>query len=243
MFVISNRPRKNILVNCDHGSMIINRFDSNFEEKGHGQWLLDHGHVSSLEAAATLKNLKIQDPVIFDIGANIGTYATILAKSLPSSAIYCFEPQRMIFQMLCGNFAINDYDNCYAYNLALGEQSTIVEITEPDYYAKNDFGTFSLINDRIADKSGRTYRVEVLTVDEFVAKFLIPRIDFIKIDAEGMDLMVLKGARQTLAKFSPGLLVEHTDLRQNYLNEIVDYLGETNYNFEVIHNNLLAIPK
>jgi len=242
MFVLSNTVKKNILVNCDHGTMIVNRFDSNFESKGHGQWLLDHGNVSTLEATVTLKTLKRQDAVIFDIGANIGTYATILAKSLPLAKIFCFEPQRLVYQMLCGNFAINNYDNCYPYNVALGDKSCVIDVAEPNYYSNNDFGLFSLTEEKIPT-SGNYYTLEVLTLDDFVNKFSIKQIDFVKVDVEGMDLAVLKGGKHTLSKFSPALLVEYNNTQQDMLKEIIDYLGQDNYTFEVIHNNLLAVPK
>jgi FkbM family methyltransferase len=243
MFYVGDRIRRNVLVNCDHGSMIINRFDCDNEGKGHGQWLLDHGNVSTIEASATLNYLKNPESVIFDVGANIGTYATILSKTLPNSKIFCFEPQRLIFQMLCGNFAINNYDNCYAYNLALGDNNTVMDIDEPDYCTKNDFGTFSLVHDNILNKSGKRNKIEIITLDDFVNKFSIEQLDFLKIDAEGMDLAILKGGEKTLQKFSPGLLIEHTNTQTSIFEELVDYLNINNYNFEVIYNNVLATPK
>lgn len=243
MFCIVDKIRRNVLVSSDHGSMIVNRFDCNHENVGHGQWLLDHGSASSVEANETYKCLKDTScPVIFDIGANIGTYTTWVAKLFPQGKIYCFEPQRLVFQMLCGNIAINNIDNCYSYNMAIGQHNSFVEIQEPNYYSKEDFGIFSLVEDKIKEKSENKYIVSITSLDYFVDLYKIQKIDFIKIDVEGMDLDVLKGATNTLKVYKPNIFIEHSDNRTSILNEIIEYLGIDNYKFTTIGNNLLARP-
>lgn len=244
MFSVTDKVRRNVLVSSDHGSMIVNRFDCNHEQVGHGQWLLDHGSASSIEAHHTLLSLREEkNPVIFDIGANIGTYATWVAKMFPYGTIHCFEPQRLVFQMLSGNIALNNFDNVFTYNMAIGQHNECIMIDEPDYYQKEDFGIFSLVEDKITSKSGRSCVVQVITVDSFVETFKIPKVDFLKIDVEGMDIAVLKGAQQTLSKFNPIIFIEHSDNRKSILNEIVDYLGLDKYHYNVIGNNVLAKPR
>lgn len=243
MIAIKDKIRRNVLVSCDHGLMIVNRFDSNSEQVGHGQWLLDHGNTSTIEAQIAYECLKDRSqPVIFDVGANIGTFTTWMATAFSQAKIYCFEPQRLIFQMLCGNIAINNFDNCYVYNIGLGSENTRIEIQEPDYYKREDFGIFSLVEDKIRNKSGTSSVVEIMTIDTFVELYKIPRLDYIKIDAEGMDLDILKGADQTLKKFMPAIFIEHSDNRRSILDKIVEFLGEDHYTFKVSGNNLLAVP-
>lgn len=244
MFNVVDRIRRNVLVSSDHGSMIVNRFDCNHEQVGHGQWLLDHGSASSIEANETYDALKdIEEPVIFDIGSNIGTYATWIAKIIPRGVLYCFEPQRLVFQMLCGNLALNNFDNCHAYNMAIGDMNDFIEIQEPNYYQKEDFGIFSLIEDKIAKKSDYKYTIQIMTLDSFVETFRIMKIDFIKIDVEGMDIAVLKGAKNTLKYYRPTIFIEHSDNRKSILTEIVDYLGISDYNYKVVGNNVLVKPR
>ena len=50
MFQINDKKHRNVLVSCDHGLMCINRFDSNIYGVGHGQAILDHGNISTVEA-------------------------------------------------------------------------------------------------------------------------------------------------------------------------------------------------
>lgn len=243
MILVNDKPRRNVLVSCDHGLMIVNRFDCNHEQVGHGQWLLDHGNTSTIEAQAAYDCLKDRsNPVIFDIGANIGTFTTWMASAFPRGKIYCFEPQRLIFQMLCGNLAINNFDNCWVYNMALGQQNTRIEIQEPNYYRSEDFGIFSLVEDKVNHKSGVRTIVDLMTLDDFCEINRVDRLDYIKIDAEGMDLDVLKGANGVLQRFTPIIFIEHNDNRRSILEEIVEYLGSERYNFRVIGNNLLAVP-
>jgi FkbM family methyltransferase len=238
MFYIENKLRRNVLLSCDHGLMIVNRFDYNDKFVGHGQCLLDHGNMSTVEAQACYNVVKhINDAVIVDVGSNIGTFTTWMARAFPMGKIYAFEPQREIFQMLCGNVAINNFYNVYAYNMALGSMSSKVEYREPDYFEPTDFGTFSLLKQQ---ETGNTTVIDLTTLDSFVEDYKISKIDLLKIDVEGMDLDVLKGSKQVIEKFSPVIFIECTD--QN-IKTMVDFVENLNYNCELVSNNLLCTKK
>lgn len=241
MFILNDKMSRNVLLNCDHGTFIVNRFDCDKEMVGQSQWLLDHGSVSVLEAQTAYSNIKDQSPIIFDVGANIGTFTSWMAKTYAKGKIYSFEPQRLVFQMICGNMAINNIDNVYLFNLALGKENKTIELEEPDYFKNEDFGTFSIAKQMIPSKSNYTSIVDVVTLDSFVEKQKINRIDFLKIDAEGMDLDVLVGARKSIIMFKPNILVEHSDNEISILDELKQELSQYDYKFEVMGNNLLAV--
>lgn len=241
IFNIGDKPRRNVLVSTDHGSMIVNRFDCNHEQVGHGQWLLDHGNVSTIEASCCYNVLKdISNPVILDIGANIGTFTTWLANAFPLGKIYSFEPQRSVFQMLCGNVAINNLYNVYTHNLALGKENNYIEFKEPNYFAKNDYGTFSLVENVISERTKDSITVQVQTLDSFVEIHKLKNVDLLKIDVEGMDMDVLLGGVETIRKYHPYIFIEHNDNRKSILDEIKTHLSQYEYSFEVVGNNLLA---
>ena len=249
MFLASDKQSRNVLVSSDHGLMIVNRFDCTLEGKvGQSQWLLDHGNVSIPELQDTVNALTekdIKNPIIFDIGANIGTYTSLVSRFYYTGKIYSFEPQRPVFQMLCGNIALNNLYNCYAYNIALGEQNELREIEEPNYFVNGDFGTYSLVNDVIKTDPNSNIVLTINTLDTFVKNNNIPYISFIKIDVEGMEFHVLKGAIKSLKKFNPILLIEHCQTINNVnstANELMDYLGADKYKFKITGNNLLAMP-
>lgn len=243
MFHITDKILRNILVSCDHGLMCVNRFDFNKNNVGSGQVLLDHGNSCTAEAYECIEKIKNKtNPVIFDVGANIGTFTTWLSKYFTKGKIYAFEPQRLVFQMLCANLAINNLFNVYAYNIALGSVNQKIKVLEPNYNVPNDFGTFSLVNDTIPDKSIEMI-IDICTIDSFANQHEITNIDLIKIDTEGMDLAVLHGAINTIKKFNPVIFVEFFDNNVNNQNEIQKFLNNFDYKFKYINNNILAYSK
>jgi FkbM family methyltransferase len=243
MFNIGDKVHRNVLLPCDHGLMIVNRFDCNENQVGHGQWLLDHGNTTTVEASICLNALKNKsDPVIFDIGANIGTFTTWMAKFYPKGKIYAFEPQRIVFQMLCGNMSINNHDNVYAMNMGLGDENTTIEFFEPDYTQKVDYGTFSLVEKVIDKTTNNLSVVDISTLDSFMSKHKIEKVDLLKIDVEGMDIQVLRGAKETIQRCKPAIFIEHSDNRKSVMQEIEKELDQYKYCYEVHGNNVLATP-
>jgi FkbM family methyltransferase len=214
MFFLNDSSKTNVLVSCDHGLFIVNRFDNT--STSIGGFLLDHGNNNTVEADITAKSLKdVNSPIVFDIGANIGTYTSWIAKwAIPKNGfVYCFEPQRIIFQMLCGNMAINNISNVYAYEMGFASKKSEIQINEVNYNSTGSFGAFSLNNssDKYKTKN-KKQTIKLNTLDNFVKENKIKKIDFIKIDAEGMDIDILKGGLDTIEKFRPKMLIEYLNL-------------------------------
>lgn len=237
---VGDKPARNVLACTDQGLMIVNRYDFDHQEVGHSRWLLDHGNCNTLEVNDCYQAIKhIPDPVIFDVGANIGTISIWLSKICKLGHIYSFEPQRQIFYQLAGNIAINNLFNIDAFNYIVSDQMGIIKTKEPDYFANHDFGTFSLVENKVS-LTDKDLIVPCITLDYFVKEFEIPKVDLIKIDAEGMDLMVLKGAIETIEKFSPVLYVEHFDNVKSSLKEIEEFLNPFDYSLDLRKNNVLC---
>lgn len=242
IFSIGDKVHRNVLLSCDHGLMIVNRFDCNHENVGHGQWLLDHGNASTIEAANCFASIKdFNEPIIFDIGANIGTFTTWIAKAFPKGKVYAFEPQRAVFQMLSGNAAINNLYNVYTYNIGLGITNTKVEFEEPNYFTNNDFGMFSLVEKMVTESRDKIV-VQINTLDWFLEYYHIPKVHLLKIDVEGMDLDVLVGGTDTIKKHLPVIFIEHCDNRKTILEDIKKFLDQFDYGYTVIGNNVMCKP-
>lgn len=233
--------RRNVLVQTDHGAMIVNRFDCNSDQVGQGQWLLDHGNVASVEANLCIQALQNNPaPVIFDVGANIGNITTWLARYFPMAQIYAFEPQRPVFQILNGNIALNNFYNVWTFPAALGSTNRSISVQEPDYFSNEDFGIFSLIQDKISKKSHWKSVVDIYSLDWFMDHHGIPTLDLIKIDAEGMDLEVLQGGLDTIRRNRPAVLIEHNDNQRSVKEILQDFLRPYGYSFIIEGNNMLA---
>jgi FkbM family methyltransferase len=121
--------------------------------------------------------------------------------------------------------------------------NTKIEFEEPNYFQKNDFGTFSLVENIITQKTTNKIVVQINTLDWFLEYYNIPKVHLLKIDAEGMDIDVLVGASKTIQKHFPIIFVEHSDNRKSVLNELKQFLDQFEYSYNVIGNNLLCKPQ
>lgn len=241
IFNVGDKKRRNVLVSTDQGLMIVNRWDGDTNGTGHGHWLLDHGNANTTEVAACYQALQgIDNPRIFDIGANIGTFTTWIAMAFPQGRVYSFEPQRAVFQQLTGNVAINNLYNVYTYNMGLGDKNEYVQFAEPDYFYNCDFGTFTLKTNKHVARTADTVTVEIRTLDSFIELYQIDRADLIKIDVEGMDVEVLRGARETIKKFRPVVFVEYSDGLGSIQDSVLAELEQYGYDCQVVGNNILA---
>lgn len=126
---------------------------------------------------------------IFDVGANVGQSARKFRDAFPEANIYCFEPVRDLFQELRRGVTGDSHVQCF--QVALGCALGIGKI-----YLTDHSTTSSLIE---PETSRGFEEVQIDTVDSFCAEHGIERIDLLKVDAEGFDLEVLKGAAPLLS--------------------------------------------
>lgn len=128
--------------------------------------------------------------IVFDVGANVGQTASEFVQYFPSAEIHCFEPISKPFEILRNNFESNHRVHCY--HQALGAENGELNIVINDDPIST---TNSLIHQgRHSQNKAKHETVEVISIDSFLVKHNIPRIDFLKIDVEGFELEVLKGA-------------------------------------------------
>jgi FkbM family methyltransferase len=144
--------------------------------------------------------------VIFDVGANAGYYALHLARSLARRGlVFAFEPVLATFDQLAKNIQANAFtDHIEAVPLALG--------AEPGEYV---FHVPAVHGDVAASgrplfPEGQNERVTVRmeTLDGFVERWGISRLDFIKCDVEGGERDFIHGGLKTLSEFRPWLMLE-----------------------------------
>ena len=141
-------------------------------------------------------------PVLFDAGANVGKYTGLLMTVFPNAQIHSFEPAKRTFASLQKNTGerIAQYAGKVQLN-NFGLSDSISEATL--HYDRENSGLASLYN-RQLDYFGIDYSksetVKLSTLDDYCAANDIDRIDFLKMDVEGHELKVLKGAERMLAE-------------------------------------------
>lgn len=131
-------------------------------------------------------------PVVFDVGANIGQTCLHIRRHFPQSTIHSFEPVPSVFEELQRRTSRSFHIE--THNLALGDQPGEVRLR-----VRSESLTNSLFDSPSADASNSVL-VRVVRVDDFCTENSIESIDLLKIDVEGFELQVLRGAEQMLRR-------------------------------------------
>lgn len=146
--------------------------------------------------------LATDSEVILDVGANIGCTA-LLFGSL-SKKVYAFEPSPSTFSFLEKNIARSGLKNIIPQNIGLGEEKTETSLT---FAPSNRSGSF--VSNQIQASVGHiTEEIAIHQLDEVAQSINSGKIDFIKIDVEGFEGHVLRGAKQTLSIYKPIVVLE-----------------------------------
>ena len=147
---------------------------------------------------------RFQGGVLLDVGANHGAYARLLHVLAPNARILAFEPHPTTFAVLRDRMA--DMPAVSLINKAVGDSAG--QLTLYDFRFSDGSTQASLSEAAIALYSDDivAHSVECPTIDDFMAESGIERIDLLKIDTEGHDLSVLKGARLALRDRRIGLI-------------------------------------
>lgn len=160
-----------------------------------------YGEFSAGEWALFAQMVKPGMTVV-EVGANIGTHSVPLARACFPGPLYLFEPQQRVFQILCANLTLNDVRNAIAYPDACGDVAGFVVVPPLNYGAEFNFGGVSVQ----AEGDGvQGLRVRATPLDSLG----LAACHLLKVDVEGFEVLVLRGATATIAKFRPLIYVEN----------------------------------
>ena len=179
---------------------------------------------------------------IFDIGANYVWYSLHVAQKNPGSTIYSFEPIPHTFSQLQKNIALNKLDNINAVNIGFGEQ----EGSFTFYYDPALSVNASL--SKLTDSTSLERTVcTVSTLDAF-AKTNNIKVDFIKCDVEGAELLAFKGGKEILKRDCPiifsEMLRKWTAKFNYHPNDIIDFFAGLDYKcFTISSGKLKAFDR
>jgi FkbM family methyltransferase len=157
---------------------------------------------------------------VVEVGANIGAHSIALAKACAPGPLYLFEPQQRVFQILCANLALNGVTNAIAYPEACSDQPGFVVVPPLDYGAQLNFGGVSVQPDA---EGAPGLRVRATPLDSLALR----ACHLIKIDVEGFEAQVLRGAAQTIGSHRPLLYVEND--RVQHQQEVISSIAGMGY--------------
>jgi len=145
-----------------------------------------------------------EDSIVLDVGANIGFYSLTLSNKIKSGKVYSFEAVDTTFDKLSKNISNSHKDSVIkALNLGAWNKEEEVTFSLPDQDNIGAFTAGSVDSDKTT-----TCVAKMITLDSFVEKESLEKVDFIKMDIEGAELNALKGAHKLLENFRPTILLE-----------------------------------
>lgn len=188
---------------------------------------------------------EIANPLVLDIGANLGAFSIPLAQKLAANggSVYSYEPQRIVYYQLCGNIFLNRLDNIHAFNYAIGDQSQEIRIPELNYDNCPNVGGFTL-----SDVAARVFQIESTNGSNSVMMRSLDDLelpknpDLIKIDVEGFEMQVLEGSANLLKKslFPPMLIEAHTQYYVEQRAAILNWLDDHGYRVFSVADEVFA---
>ena len=177
--------------------MLANRYD----ERDIPIEILNFGEYEKQDSNMITKLVNDNDTV-FDIGGNKGYYSIALAKQYSNLDIHTFEPIANTYENLVANIRLNGVDvNVSNFGLSDEKKELIF------YYYKECSGNASsaLMNE---DKENIELTCQVDTIDNVIKERQLKRLDFIKCDVEGAELLTFKGGLNTLQQYKPIVFTE-----------------------------------
>ena len=184
------------------GWILYNRNDSII-----GKSISFYGEYSHKEIIFFESILSRGDTVI-ELGSNIGMHSIPISRIIGEEGkLYALEPQRIIFQTLCANLAINSCTNVFPYQLGVADSSKILSKIKLNYYANENYGGLELSKLQEGEE-----KINFKRLDDIFEK--ISDLRLLKIDVEGMEIDAIKGGKSLIKKHSPIIFIEN-DRKEN----------------------------
>jgi FkbM family methyltransferase len=186
---------------------------------------------------ATLKvwiSLSRDANVVFDVGANFGLFG-LLSKAVNStSKVTCFEPLTRNSNLISKNSALNTFDLEVVQAAVSNKQGSFTFYDMNDH--DNTIGSFDkdFVLSHRHHKELIPTEVKTITIDAYADDTKLSSLDLLKIDVEGHEISVIDGARKTIAKFAPAIILEVSGEQGQQIEELLLSI-HAGYQFYAIH--------
>lgn len=228
----------------------------------HPDLISDHilaGGFWDAELKPVIERVGAKGGTAIDAGAYLGFHSVYMSRYF--STVYSFEPQVEIYRMLCSNLLLNNCRHVTAINGALYEQSGFMRLAGNDAQEvpvpmRDDEG---IDYDTIGNAAAMVFQAADANDRNAVAAHTVDGLEltdlaFMKVDTQGSDLRVLLGARQTISRCRPTIVLEYErELSKNHAwnwDDLVRFFDVMNYSMEVLRDqgqgkqvDILASPK
>lgn len=181
--------------------------------------------------------------VVIDLGAQTGSFS-LLSKFLPNSQWYSFEPIQEAAETLKTNLLLNDIQNVCVYQMAASESSGRTTLKMPPM---NAWGLATIGSNILRFTTVNEREIECIDLDSFIIAHQIEKVHFMKLDTEGWELYILRGAQNLIKKDKPIILMEYNEINMEQCGvckkDIEDFLQQNDYSWSLISSeDILCIP-
>ncbi|TAF74501.1 MAG: FkbM family methyltransferase [Bacteroidetes bacterium] len=192
---------------------------------------LSIAEIDSLELLQICKAESIDVKCIYDIGANIGTWAMLAKAVFPSASFECFEPLNLHFSDFEKNTKLLQY--IHLHKVALGNTNAFLNL---NITSQSDSSSILQLTKLQTDVFGinkiKESRVEVVILDDYILKHNIAYPDLMKLDVQGFELETLKGAKKCMA-YCKFIILEVSFVEfyvgQPLFEEVINFMFENNF--------------
>jgi FkbM family methyltransferase len=174
----------------------LNQYLFHLSLRGIGVLNYENDRISGEDSFIKRMAIILQDQVVVDIGANIGDYSNIVASIAPSAKIYAFEPHPITFCTLSKNAKQHNYSS---FNSACSDVSGVLKLYDySDAEGSEHASLHQNVIEEIHQSTSKSWEVAVTTLDTFIEANNIQNVRLLKIDTEGSELAVMKGAQKAI---------------------------------------------
>jgi FkbM family methyltransferase len=192
--------------------------------------LTEYGEWAENELTLIKKFMKEGDTVL-DVGTYLGTHLLAFSRLVGDTGkAIGFEPQLGSFNRLSETVSVNKLKNVEINNFALSDHATYLAKQKDGDVQKYNHGSFSLLDNE--EVKATEEAIKVVTLDSLE----LTHVDFIKIDAEGMESQVLYGGTGTIIKYQPIIFCECNTVNDG--NLVLNWAKQNSY--QVVSVNILA---
>ena len=230
----------------DDSPIIPHFFAVPFHDTNIGNVIKSAGAMNIIQSYEMQSLVKPGD-VYIDVGANLGSYVIPLAEQVgPSGMVIAFEPFRWLYQLMNANVALNGLMNVWSFQIALSDTPSRQSLLQPNlrFYSSpggvrvaDQLGGMSdEIQKQMYDHEWGLEAVDAWPLDDiifaddfFTGKNKAPKVSLIKIDVEGMESHVIRGARRVIETFKPVVWSENVDFFEKGDTTFIKLMESMNY--------------
>lgn len=218
-----------------YGTMFVPDTDN-----GQYWWLKTTGASPEDEMIEAVCALLDERPrgVAIDVGANFGCWSLPLA--LHASVVVAFEPQRCVFDLLVRTVEANAELKIVPMQTALGPKKGRIKVPDVSLDDTTNFGGVSLGIPHSEHPGAPMYDVNVEALDDIL--YGTTHVSFIKVDCEGAELGIFRGAERTIRRWKP-IIIAEADHPLTDTQELGAFIESLGYNVEIFQdNNFIGMP-